>query len=306
MVDDMTRRGFLKTIGRTAILTGLAGSAACVHAAPTPHSSPKSAKRIMSASSKVLRSRIIAVGGLPVPGDELPMHYLESTPPVPSDAPVVILVHGLALSGQYMVPTAEEFAPFCKVYVPDFPGFGDSGKPSYALDLAGLADSLAAWMEAMGLERASLLGNSFGCQIIAEFGARYPQKTERAVLQGPTTDPEERTWLMQFIRWQQNSKNNPPKMGDVANIDYAKCGLVRAAATFQFSLNHEMQERLSLIEAPALVVRGTEDPICRQDWAERVERLLPKGELVLIPDGAHTLVFTHPEKLVSAVRPFIG
>ncbi|WP_090372733.1 alpha/beta fold hydrolase [Nitrosospira sp. Nl5] len=56
---------------------------------------------------------------------------------------------------------------------------------------------------------------------------------------------------------------------------------------------------------PALVIRGTEDLICRQDWAERFEQLLPNAELVLIPDAAHTVVFTHPEKLVSAARPFI-
>lgn len=300
----MTRRGFLKTIGRTAILSGLASQAACVHVAAKTRPSPEFGKRIMSADSKVLRSRTITVSGLPVPEAELPMHYLESTLPVPSGAPVVILVHGLALSGQYMVPTAEELAPFCKVYVPDFPGFGDSGKPSRVLDVPGIADSLAAWMEAMGLEEGTLLGNSFGCQIIGEFAVRYPQKTRRTVLQGPTTDPEERTWLMQFIRWRQNAKYNPARMSDVADIDYAKCGLVRALATFEFSLRHQLEQRLPLIEAPTRVVRGVEDPICRQDWAERVERLLPDGELVLIP-GAHTLVFTHPEELVSAVRSFI-
>ncbi|WP_225880387.1 alpha/beta fold hydrolase [Anabaenopsis elenkinii] len=52
--------------------------------------------------------------------DGLAMHaWVSSQPP---DAPVVILVHGLVVSGSYMIPTAELLAPDYRVYVPDFPG----------------------------------------------------------------------------------------------------------------------------------------------------------------------------------------
>lgn len=234
----------------------------------------------------------------------LPIHMLVSSDP-PPDAPVIVLVHGLALSGKYMVPTAEVLAPDHRVYVPDFPGFGDSGKPNRVLDVPGLADALAAWMRAVGLERAMLLGNSFGCQIIADLAARYPDRVERAVLQGPTTPADERSWLWQFIRWQQNSPHNPPEMGEIARQDYAKCGLVRALLTFQFSLNDRIEDKLPQIEAPTLVVRGSVDPICPQDWVEYVTRQLPRGELAIIPDVAHTLVFTSPHELVEVSRPFL-
>lgn len=234
----------------------------------------------------------------------LPMHTLVSAEPLPSELPPVVLVHGLALSGQYMVPTAELLAPHYRVYVPDFPGFGDSGKPDRALDVPGLADMLAAWMSAAGLERAMLLGNSFGCQIIAELAARYPERVERAVLQGPTTPPADRSWLWQFIRWQQNSPYNPPEMGRIADSDYLKCGIVRALLTFEFSLRDRIEEKLSRIRAPVLVVRGALDPICHQDWAEAVTRQLLQGRLVVIPDVAHTLVFTAPSELVAVTRQF--
>ncbi len=285
----------MKGLGASACLPGIVGATSCVHA----QIPPREGKRIMSDDSKVLRSRMIEV-------DNFPYHMLESTLPVPEETPTVVLVHGLALSGQYMVPTAEELAPFCKVYIPDFPGFGDSGKPSCVLDVPGLADALAVWMDAVELDSAILMGNSFGCQIIAEFAVRHPEKLQRAVLQGPTTDPYERSWLMQFIRWQQNAPHNPPMMSKIADIDYAKCGVVRALTTFQFSLNHKIEDKLPLIKAPALVIRGSEDPICRQDWAEEVKRLLPKGELTIIPSVAHTLVFTSPKLLVGASRSFIG
>ncbi|UUP16554.1 Lipase 3 [Nitratireductor thuwali] len=285
----ISRRRFLQYASAAAAAFPQSGGAAL----PVP-----AGRRIMSDDSAVLRSTFTQAG-------ERMIHALVSVLPAPRQAPPVVLVHGLALSGQYMVPTADELAPHYHVLVPDFPGFGDSEKPSRALDVPLLADALAGWMETVGCPRAALLGNSFGCQIIVDFAARYPHLVACAVLQGPTTPPDERSWLMQFIRWQQNSQYNPPKMGKVAGIDYAKCGITRALATFEFSLRDEPEEKLAAIQAPTLVVRGAKDPICRQYWAERVAAALPNGRLEIIPDVAHTLVFTSPEALVSVSRPFI-
>ena len=94
----------------------------------------------------------------------------------------MVLVHGPVVSGRYMVPTLERLSPYHRVYVPDLPGFGKREKPPRALDV-------------VGLDRAALVGNSFGCQIIADLAVRYPEHVERAVLQGPTMDPRARTVL---------------------------------------------------------------------------------------------------------------
>jgi 2-hydroxy-6-oxonona-2,4-dienedioate hydrolase len=104
----------------------------------------------------------------------LPIHTMVSVEAVPAGAPAVVLVHGLGLSHRYMMPIAERLALAYRVYAPDLPGFGDSGKPSQVLDVSGLGDALVAWMQAAGLERAVLFGNSFGCQIIVDMAARYP------------------------------------------------------------------------------------------------------------------------------------
>jgi len=60
---------------------------------------------------------------------------------LPQDAPVVILVHGLVLASRYMIPTAELLASKYRVYVPDFPGYGDSDKPDEVLELPELASA---------------------------------------------------------------------------------------------------------------------------------------------------------------------
>lgn len=235
-----------------------------------------------------------------------PVHAMASTLPVPAGAPTVVLVHGLALSGRYMLPTARCLAPHLPVLVPDLPGFGDSGKPRRILDVTGLADALAAWMTAAGLPPAVLVGNSFACQIIVDLAARRPEMVAAAVLQGPTTPPGERTWLQQYVVWRRNAPFNPPGMDDIAWSDYRKCGYVRALWTFHLGLVDRPEDKLERVRAPALVVRGQRDPICHQWWAEQVADGLPDGRLVIIPGVAHTLCFTAPEQLAWGVRVFVA
>src|SRR5919197_5156962 len=112
--------------------------------------------------------------------------------------PDVVLVHGLVISSRYMVPTAERLAGVCNVYAVDLPGYGKSAKPARILSLPELADALANWMQAARLQRAHLVGNSFGCQIIVEFALRHAARADRLVLQGPTVDPDARTMPRQL------------------------------------------------------------------------------------------------------------
>jgi pimeloyl-ACP methyl ester carboxylesterase len=218
----------------------------------------------------------------------------------------VVLVHGSGLSGRYMIPTAERLAFDFHIYVPDLPGFGDSDKPSRVFDVSGLADWLSGWMVAAGLNSAALLGNSFGCQVIADLAARHPERVERAVLQGPTTPPEERSWFWQFVRWKQNQRYNPSSLEPITRSDYRKCGLRRMYRTFHCQLTDRIEDKAPRIRAPVLVVRGSEDPICNQRWCEEIARLSPRGRLVVIPNVAHTLCYTAPVELASVTRLFLN
>jgi 2-hydroxy-6-oxonona-2,4-dienedioate hydrolase len=236
----------------------------------------------------------------------LPIHAVVSASPATSDAKVLVLVHGLGLSHRYMMPVAAELARDYKVYVPDLPGFGDSGHPPRTLTIPELADGLASWMRAVGLSRVPLLGNSQGCQVIANLAVRHPDRVERAVLQGPTSPPEERSWFRQFIRWRQNAPYNPPSLDPVTWGEYRRSGYLRALLTFHYSLKDHIEDHLPHINVPVLVVRGECDPICRADWAERLTQLLPRGRLVQIPKVAHTLVYTAPVELAAVTRSFLA
>src|SRR5205814_1291352 len=137
-----------------------------------------------------------------------------------SAAPVVVLVHGMVISSSYMVPTAERLVPFCRVFAPDLPGYGKSFKPRPILTVSQLADALAAWMDANAIAKAHFAGNSFGCQILAEFASRHPALVDKLMLQGPTVDPEARSFLRQLWRLARNSVNEPPSLGKLTRQDY--------------------------------------------------------------------------------------
>ena len=233
------------------------------------------------------------------------LHARVSVEPVPADAPAVVLVHGLGVASTYMVPTAVRLAPKYRVYAPDLPGFGHSDKPPEALDIPELADALVAWMDAAGLERAVVIGNSLGCQIIVDTAVRHPERVQRSVLQGPTIDRNARTLRQQVGRALLDVLREHPSQPLVQTRDYAKFGLRRSLQTFRFAVEDRIEEKLRLVRAPTLVVRGGRDPIVSQRWVEEVTRLLPEGQLVVIPGAPHTLNYSTPRKFVRVLRPFL-
>lgn len=238
--------------------------------------------------------------------DGVAVYAVASSEPTPAYAPVVVLVHGLALSHRYMMPLARELAVRgCRVYVPDLPGFGDSGHPAGVLDVAQLAGALAGWLSAADIPCANLVGNSFGCQIIAALAARWPMGVERIVLQGPTTPPGERNVAHQFIRWRQNGRFNPPELEPLTSDDYRRAGYGRAWRTFRLGLRDHIEDNLPAIGAPVLFVRGQRDPISPAGWLLELASQLERGHLVEIPGVAHTLCYTAPDQLAGVTRAFL-
>jgi 2-hydroxy-6-oxonona-2,4-dienedioate hydrolase len=234
----------------------------------------------------------------------LRMHHRRGSSPAGA-ATSLVLVHGLGLSGRYMLPTAQALLGGYTVFAPDLPGFGDSDKPDHVLTIAELGDSLASWIRAMRLEPVALLGNSLGCQIIAAALDRHPAVGSAAILQGPTTPPRERRVAWQFLRWRQNLGYDPPDMKTISRDDYLKCGRWRVWKTFYDGLSDAMEERSAHIPQPVLVVRGELDPICRREWARDLTERLPAGRFAEIPGVAHTLVFTAPAELAEVSRRFL-
>ena len=235
----------------------------------------------------------------------LPMHARLSINSELESRPAVVLVHGLVVSSRYMLPVAERLAAYYRVYVPDLPGFGKSAKPPRVLDVTELSDSLYAWMRVSGLESAALIGNSMGCQVITHLAVRHPKRVEWVVLQGPTMDPRGRTVLRQVARFLVNTPREPFSFVPIMLLDYLATGTSRAWRTFRYALQDHIEERLPQVQVPALVVRGSRDPIVPQGWAEEAARLLPKGRIAVVSGSAHVANFDAPSEFGRVIRAFL-
>lgn len=223
----------------------------------------------------------------------------------PPTAPAIVLVHGLSVSSRYMVPTAERLAPYYRVYVPDLPGFGKSAKPLHILSVPELADALAAWMQEVEVPPALLLGHSLGSQIVVNFALRYPERITHAILAGPTMDPNARTIHQAAFHLLLDTPYEPLPYFPLLTREYLTAGFSRTIRTLQYSFADHMEDHLSKVHIPSLVIRGDHDPIASQDWTKEVHRLLPHSELVILPNAGHAINCNSPEKLVAIIRSFL-
>jgi pimeloyl-ACP methyl ester carboxylesterase len=104
----------------------------------------------------------------------------------PADAPVVILLHGFGGSLETWEPWAVVLSKQYRVVRFDLPGFGLTGPdPSGDYTDARTVRVLAALMDALGVQKASLIGNSLGGKIAWNFAAEYPGRVEKLVLISP-------------------------------------------------------------------------------------------------------------------------
>lgn len=232
------------------------------------------------------------------------MHARVSERP-PSPAAAVVLVHGVIVSSRYLIPPALELAPDLPVVVPDLPGYGLSGPPQEAPDMATLADAVMACARAAGHERVSLVGNSFGAQIVVEAALRHPDRVERVALIGPTVDPQARSFLRQYWRWQRNAPDEHASVLPTMARDLADVGPVRAVRLLRVMLDDRIEEKLPRVGCPALVVRGGRDRVVPAAWARHAAELLPNGELAVVPGYAHMAHYSGALAVVPVLRPFL-
>jgi len=218
----------------------------------------------------------------------------------------VVLVHGLVVSSRYMIPLGERLAEWTHVYAPDLPGFGKSDHPQRPLNIAGLADALAGWMRATSIARAALIGNSMGCQVIADMALRYPSLVDRAVLIGPTTDQNGRHVLEQLRRLIAAGPYEAPGLLGVQLRDTWSAGLRETLATARYAIDDRIETKLAALPMPVLVVSGEHDTLAPPRWAAELAGLLPQGQLHILAGGGHALNYSVPDQLLEIVAPFLN
>ena len=217
----------------------------------------------------------------------------------------VVLVHGLGVSADYMLPMLVSLGDDFEVWAPELPGFGKSDKPQHVLNIHELADTLAEWARVTDIQSAVFLGNSLGCQVIVDLAVRYPSLVDTAILVGPTVDSTARSMAQQLWRGLRDLVHEPWSLWRILIRDYLRTGTRRMYRTFRFALQDDLVGKCPNVRAATLIVRGGYDTISPARWIEELAGMIPDAEAAVISDGTHASNYTVPDELVRLTMAFV-
>jgi 2-hydroxy-6-oxonona-2,4-dienedioate hydrolase len=217
----------------------------------------------------------------------------------------VVFVPGLGASCRTMLPTARLVRRGRDVFIVDLPCQGESSRPSRPLSLAEYAAVAAAWLDALGLERAVLVGHSFGSQVLVELAIDRPAFVGGLVLISPTVDSKERTIASQLARLLLDATHEPPGLCRLLLRDYLTTGFRGLRELARTAIRDRVEDKVPAIEAPTLLIRGARDPLVPERWAKQIASLLSHPKLVVIPNGTHAVQYQSPVSVAQVLEEFL-
>lgn len=242
----------------------------------------------------------------------------------------LIVLPAAAFSWQDYASILEHFASERRVFALDWPGFGNSEKPtpdSFTYSAASYADVLAGWMDGLGIARAVLLGNGIGATAALLYAASHPQRVLGLALSGPLgfgaggrfarmagRSLSHPSWLRRLEPILTSLALGPttPLTTEIAQRrreqraadDYPAS--VTAFAALWRSLEgcrEELVARAHEVTAPAIVLRGTMDTLVTEADAQRATDALGAhgGVRITLPDAGHLPFLQQPGPFLRAV-----
>jgi pimeloyl-ACP methyl ester carboxylesterase len=240
------------------------------------------------------QERRIEVQGRPV--------FVRVGPEVPGSVPLVH-VHGFAVSGSYLLPTARALAGRATTVVPDLPGYGRSAAWGHALGIPSLAWALLEILDTLGLERAVLIGNSMGGPVALEVAHSAPERVAGVVLASPAGGTHNQPLGRALLQLARDVRRENPRMIPVVLPDYLHFGPVNGLHLFGELTRFPSLERLLRTPVPTLAVLGSHDPLMPPMARVReLGRLAPPHLTVVVIDGAaHAMNYSHPAELAHVI-----
>lgn len=281
-------------------------------------------ERFIEVGSPPLRIRVVEVGS----------------------GPPVLFAHGTAGNGPAFAALLKELPDYRCVLV-DRPGFGLSSPLAYDARSFGrtVADLQRDILDALGIERAEVVGHSIGGVFALRLALHHPTRIRRVVLLGagpmvqdagvPTTIGRIASpvgavmvWLTRFRGVTQGmirGSGHGPSLDD-GRIPEAFTEWRTAVNRETDSMRHERQmvrsvvvgrsgyrpeltladEELAAIAAPVLMIYGTADPVGSPTIWRRVMGTTPNGSLSLLDAAGHMVWLDYPGRVAREMRAFLG
>jgi pimeloyl-ACP methyl ester carboxylesterase len=115
------------------------------------------------------------------------------------DGPVLLLLHGIAGSSETWLPAMRLLQRDHTVIAPDLLGHGASAKPPGDYSLGNYAAGLRDFLDVLELDRATVVGQSYGGGVALQFAYQFPERCERLALVDAGGLGREVSWLLRLV-----------------------------------------------------------------------------------------------------------
>ena len=260
----------------------------------------------------------------------------------PRNGPPIILLHGAKGGNGIWVKTVGPLARTYRVYAPDLPGFGLSDKIVFGETpfLPAMSEFLAAYLDAIKVKRATVVGHSMGGLLALTFAQHHPERVSRLVLAAPlgfgpisgafamkalsvpgvaslaqatvlkSSLASERDWCAAHL-----PHASADDVRDFADY-YYRTSLVPGAAEPMSALSRQYftwggfktpltEQGLAAIKAPTAVIWGLADDRVQSNQGQRARAMLPHARLIYLEHARHLLPLDHPEEFVKVLQAFL-
>ena len=232
----------------------------------------------------------------------------------------LIVLHGAYMNIPTMGAIIPKLAKTHKVYALELQGHGRTTDIDRPITYANLADDVAAFMDAVKLEKADVFGYSMGSVAGLQLAIRHPEKVNKLIAASVSYDAE---------GWQPDFKAFIPKMTVemFAGMPFAKEYRKLAPNPDGFpelvkkliALEHEpmaWEADLKAMKTPVLIISGDAD-VATLEHSVAMFRLLgggvmgdmgkplPASRLAILPASSHTAVIGQAELLHALIEPFL-
>ncbi len=235
--------------------------------------------------------------------------------------PTLLFMHGITGHAEAYVRNLAAHAELFDVWAFDFIGHGYSTKPDHPLEIPHYLTHLNHVLDAIGVERAHLSGESLGGWVAARYAIDFPDRVDKIVLNtmgGTMANPVvmERLYTLSMEAakdpsWERVKARLEWLMADPSMVTddlirtrqaiFQQPDWLRACESNMALQNLEVRKRnmlsdddLRRITAEALVVWTTKDPSGPVDEGERIASLIPNARLAIINECGHWPQYEDP------------
>jgi len=237
--------------------------------------------------------RFVSAGGFEV-------RYLEA-----GDGPPLVCFHGAG--GPRLSRAHELLAERHRVIAFELPGFGASAVNERSGSMADLAATMGAAVSAVGIERFSLWGISFGGKLALSLAVQVPERLDALVLAAPAAIRTHSAGLPSPAELPALLHAHPERRLDTTplppEVDSKQRELV--GRLIGPPRDPELEAAMRELQVPTLVLFGTEDRLTPPELGRHYRELIPNGHFVIVYDAAHAIYDDRPEAFAAIVGEFL-